>query len=136
MRESFHEAVLGDVIIVAGVICNGFVVASVGLATWAVLMHTYYLPRFKRFVQALKVADSSTWAAIGSPDGTMFGSPNVPPWGRRMVKYVWRKQYETLGNEELRLAGRMFRRALIAGQTGVLVWVAVWISLIVLCGRS
>ena len=44
-----------------------------------------------------------------------------------MVKYVWRKRYAPLGNEELRLAGEAFRTALIAAQIGML-------ALIVLAG--
>jgi hypothetical protein len=99
---------------------NGFTIAIIGLAAWALMMHLYYMPRFRRFVMALRIADESTWAGIGSPDGTMFGSPSVPPWGYRMVKYVWRKQYEKVGNEDLRLAGQAFRKALIAAQGGML----------------
>jgi hypothetical protein len=98
---------------------NGFIIATVLLATWALLMHVYYMPRFRRFIVALRIADATTWAAIGSPDGTMFGSPTVPAWGRCMRKYVWRRQYEKVGNSELRLAGEKFRSAMIAVQIGM-----------------
>jgi hypothetical protein len=111
---------------------NGLTIGIIGLATWGLMMHLYYMPRFKRFVTALKISDSSTWADIGSPDGTMFGSPSVPPWGFRMVKYVWHRRYEKVGKEDLRLAGEAFRPALVAAQIGMLTWIA----LAVLFGRS
>ena len=111
---------------------NGVILAIIGLATWVLIMHVYYMPRFKRFVMALKAADASTWIAIRSPDGTMFGSPSVPQWGCRMMFYVWRRRYEKFGNEDLRFAGKAIRPVVIAARVGILAWIA----LVVLFGRG
>jgi len=76
-------------------------------------------------VLALKIADTPTWTAVGSPDGTMFGSPRVPPWGLRMGIYVWRRRYDNIDNMDLRSAGKAFRVALISGQLSFVAWIAV-----------
>jgi hypothetical protein len=107
-------------------------IAILGVTALIVMMHMYDMPRFRRCVQVLKTTDAATLAAIGSPDGTMFGSRIVPLWGFRMVKYVWCKHYEKVGNEDLKLAGAAFRPAMITAQIGILSWIV----LSVLFGRG
>jgi hypothetical protein len=114
----------------------GLIFAVTGLAAWAVTMHFFYMPRFRRFVVALKAADPSTWVAIGSPDGTMFGSPITPAWGFRMINYLWRKQYEHVDNDDLRRAAEALRPVMISAQIGMLVGMSVWTAIVILVGRG
>jgi hypothetical protein len=102
-----------------------FVAGSLGAATLVVAAQLFYMPRFKLFATELAAADPRTWDAVGRPDGSMLGSARTPLWSWRLAKFLWRRKYDALGVETLRIAGDRFRTAFLVAPLAIVAWLAV-----------